>query len=64
MDPTTMQMLVREKTAELLREAENDRRAYQARGDRPVRPRRQFKLPGLRLALRLPLLRQRRNVAL
>ena len=62
-DPTTMHMLVREKTNDLLREAEQQRLANQALDILPSRPRRKFRLP-FSIRLSLPLLRQRRNVAL
>ena len=65
-DPTTMQMLVRERTAEMLRHAERDRLANQALDALPPRaPRRlSFPRPSFKLRFSLPLLRQRRDVTL
>ena len=65
-DPTTMHMLVRERTTDLLREAERDRLAMQALDVLPPRAPRRRLLP--RLSFKLPfgrfLVRQRRDVAL
>ena len=63
LDPTTLQMLTRERVNDLLRDAEADRLRNRAQDILPPRPRRPFTLP-FQVRLTLPLLRQRRDVAL
>jgi hypothetical protein len=66
LDPTTMYTYVRQRTADLLREAERDRLAVQALDALPLRLSRRPRAPrlGFRLPFSVRLVIQRRDVAL